>query len=151
MITEFRGEYRWLSNFYKLQYPIMVYINGGEYLFHTTENLYQGMKCKHDDDMIRCSVLTAGESKAFGKIVELCEDWDEIRLDAMYEINRMKYDQPFFKEKLLSTGEQVIVEGNTWHDNFFGNCSCEKCNDIIGFNHLGILIMKIRDEIKGIN
>jgi predicted NAD-dependent protein-ADP-ribosyltransferase YbiA (DUF1768 family) len=46
-------------------------------------------------------------------------------------------------EKLLATGEEILVEGNTWHDNFWGRCSCRNCRGK-GVNHLGQLLMERR-------
>lgn len=37
-----------------------------------------------------------------------------------------------------------IVEGNYWHDNYWGNCTCDKCKNIEGQNKLGKILMKIR-------
>jgi predicted NAD-dependent protein-ADP-ribosyltransferase YbiA (DUF1768 family) len=49
---------------------------------------------------------------------------------------------------LLDTGDEELVEGTTWHDNIWGNCSCPKCKNIPGQNRLGKLLMQIREEIK---
>ena len=51
-------------------------------------------------------------------------------------------------EKLLETGDEGIVEWNNWHDNIWGDCICLKCEDIVGTNHLGKLLMRIRTELK---
>lgn len=49
------------------------------------------------------------------------------------------------KNKLKTTGNTTIIEGNYWHDNFWGSCHCLKCKGK-GQNHLGNLLMKIRDN-----
>ena len=49
---------------------------------------------------------------------------------------------------LLSTGDVAIIEGNYWHDNFYGQCTCEKCAGK-GKNKLGKLLMDIRSELNG--
>ncbi len=41
-----------------------------------------------------------------------------------------------------STGE--IVEYNHWHDNFWGDCLCDRCKHIDGENMLGKMLMAIR-------
>ena len=46
--------------------------------------------------------------------------------------------------KLDMTGLEEIVEGNYWHDNYWGNCTCDKCKNIEGQNKLGKILMKIR-------
>jgi predicted NAD-dependent protein-ADP-ribosyltransferase YbiA (DUF1768 family) len=49
---------------------------------------------------------------------------------------------------LLATGDEELIEGNTWHDNTWGNCVCQKCQDIPGRNMLGMLLMELRTEIR---
>lgn len=51
-------------------------------------------------------------------------------------------------QSLKDTGKEVLVEGNLWHDNFYGDCKCDRCNDIKGQNLLGKLLMQVRDELK---
>ena len=41
-----------------------------------------------------------------------------------------------------------LIEGNTWSDNFWGDCHCPKCRGIKGENNLGKLLMKIREDYK---
>ena len=140
-------ENRWLSNFYKLQYPI-------EYrnlAFNTTENLYQALKCKHDSDFVKFADISPYEAKKLGQTVELIDEWDYgqfLKFEVMKFVTDLKYDQAFFKEKLLATEDYYIEETNSWHDNIYGNCNCDKCKDIIGLNHLGKIIMEKRERLK---
>lgn len=53
---------------------------------------------------------------------------------------REKFKDEQLKEMLLSTGNADIIEGNYWHDNFWGQCSCEKCVGK-GKNNLGKILM----------
>ena len=46
----------------------------------------------------------------------------------------------------LATGGAVLVEGNTWHDNYWGCCTCSRCAGRRGRNNLGRLLMKLRAE-----
>ena len=58
----------------------------------------------------------------------------------MYDVCYEKFtnnDALHLKERLLKTGKEELVEGNTWHDNYWGNCTCEKCKNIAGQNKLG--------------
>ena len=65
----------------------------------------------------------------------------------MLEALRTKFSIKGLKEKLLATGDEELVEGNFWHDNFWGVCSCSKCGNK-GQNKLGKLLMQVREEIK---
>ena len=49
--------------------------------------------------------------------------------------------------KFAEPGDAVIVEGNRWHDNKWGKCSCDRCRDKESLNLMGNLLMKIRSEI----
>ena len=46
------------------------------------------------------------------------------------------------KEKLLATEDAYLEEGNTWGDTYWGTC------DGIGKNIMGLLTMRVREEIK---
>jgi predicted NAD-dependent protein-ADP-ribosyltransferase YbiA (DUF1768 family) len=61
----------------------------------------------------------------------------------MWEILQAKFAQhPDLVAKLIATEDEEIVEGNTWNDKFWGVCDGE------GMNHLGIMLMAIREESK---
>jgi len=91
--------------------------------------------------------MTPGEAKRAGRTILLREDWNEVRLIIMLQLLRQKFRQPKLGKMLLDTGSDYIVEGNQWHDSFWGVCSCQKCKDIQGQNNLGRLLMQVRSEI----
>jgi len=55
---------------------------------------------------------------------------------------REKFKQEDLKQMLLDTGDQELVEGNTWNDTFWGVCRGE------GQNNLGKILMKVRMELR---
>jgi len=63
----------------------------------------------------------------------------------MTTIVRNKFKaHPDLKKKLLETGTAKLIEGNTWHDTFWGvNINTGK-----GENHLGKILMQVRSELK---
>lgn len=136
----FKEEYVFLSNFTYLEKPLC-----GEGLsFPTVEHFYQAMKTK---DIALRKVISEHPSKGlkkFIKTVTLREDWDEIKLAAMEYGLRWKFSDhnPVLKSKLLSTKGVELVEYNYWRDTFWG-VSLQTGE---GENHLGKLLMKIRDE-----
>ncbi|QHJ72889.1 swarming motility protein [Proteus phage 2207-N35] len=135
-IQSFRGEYRWLSNFFKCD----VVLWGQK--FNTVENAYQSSKCDNMTDwlmMVNCK--TPSEAKSKGRTINIRKDFDSVKLDIMYELLLQKFSDPYFKNKLIQTGNRLIIEGNRWGDTYWGVC------DGIGDNHLGNLIMKIRTEL----
>jgi ribA/ribD-fused uncharacterized protein len=134
----FGGEFHFLSNFY----PAYVLYEG--IVWPSSEHAYQAMKTTDENQRLNISILdTPGEAKKMGKAVKMRVDWDDVKLDIMEEIVRAKFTQnPQLQTMLLYTEDLEIIEGNTWGDTFWGVC------DGVGENHLGKILMKIRDEIK---
>lgn len=63
----------------------------------------------------------------------------------MEEIVRAKFSEnETLKNMLLATGDAELKEGNTWNDTFWG--IDQKTGS--GENHLGKILMKIRDEFS---
>ena len=141
MIDFFDGEYAFLSNFYNASCIFE------EKLYPTVEHAFQAAKSL--DQAERDWIAAAGSpglAKRLGRRVNLRPDWEKVKFDVMEECLRSKFADPVLKQKLLATGDEELVEGNYWHDNTYGNCSCEKCKDIIGRNMLGNILMKLRTE-----
>ena len=76
------------------------------------------------------------------------KDWDEKKVGFMRWGLEEKFKDEVLKEMLISTGDMYIIEGNLWHDNFWGSCTCEKCGDK-GENRLGKMLMEIRESAIG--
>lgn len=136
-IKSFSGEYRWLSNFWRV--PITL---DGE-LYPTVEHAYQAAKTL--DHMARAKIqkLSApSAAKRAGYKVMIRSDWEEIKLDVMYQMVKAKFSHQKLKDLLLETGDRDIIEGNSWGDTFWGVCDGE------GENHLGKIIMRVREEYR---
>lgn len=132
----FDGEYAFLSNFYEA--PIVV--NGVTY--PTNEHFFQAMKTE-DETMQKmiAGAPTPGKAKRLGRQVALRANWDETRLGWMQVGLRAKFTQhPELLDKLIATGDALLIEGNYWHDTYWGQC------DGVGENQLGALLMMLRDE-----
>lgn len=137
MVAEFQGQYRFLSNFY----PCTITYEDIEY--PTTEHAYQAAKTLDIEKRKYISQLeTPGQAKRAGKNAKLRSDWEDVKLQVMYDICKLKFTKPNFAQKLLKTGSQELVEGNTWNDTFWGRCKGR------GSNHLGKILMRIREEIS---
>lgn len=66
----------------------------------------------------------------------------------MEEVLRAKFKDTALQNLLRKTKGFKLIEGNLWHDNHWGSCTCKKRRvcQLPGKNILGILLMKIRDE-----
>lgn len=138
----------WFSNFEPFEQPVVYQ----EIVFKYPENMYQALKTHKSCIDIRrmLASLSPGESKRWwrkgnNKHKYLREDWLDISLDVMEYILRLKFAEgTIWYHRLIETKGR-IVETNNWHDNFYGECICEKCKNKPKYNHLGLILMKIRD------
>jgi len=141
-IAFFKNEYSFLSNFY----PVTIEYEG--IVYRSSEAAYQASKTHDIKIRKEFSKYSASKSKKEGE--NLVKDeiwWKHNSLRIMEEILRIKFSQEHLKNLLLSTGDEELNEGNTWHDNFFGSCICDNCQNI-GQNHLGKILMKIRNDLR---
>lgn len=134
-IDSFKDSYFFLSNFY----PAEVEFEGRKY--KCAEGAYQAAKTTNLNARLPFEKLNGREAKAAGKRVILRRDWDTIKLGVMDKIVRSKFQHKDLQIKLLNTGSAELVEGNWWGDTFWGICNGR------GSNHLGKILMKIRDEL----
>lgn len=144
-INSFTGEYFFLSNFLE-GHPITY----REQLWPTTEHLYQALKTNDKDEREKIRLVgTPAASKKMGRTLTLRPDWEDVKELLMYKVCSLKFKQyPNLKQLLLDTGTAVLIEGNTWHDNIWGDCTCSKCENILGQNLLGKTLTRIRQELK---
>lgn len=139
MITSFTGKHAFLSNFA----PSTIRWAGREWA--TAEHLYQARKTYPPHSHEIREAATPSIAKKLGQTVPLLSYWDDIKVDVMREVVEAKfYDNPKLVDKLTATGNEVLVEGNTWHDQFWGNCTCPRHKDASGVNALGIILMNTR-------
>ena len=142
VINDFNGEYRFLSNFYQCDFEF----EGLTY--HNAEAAFQAQKCASEAEKIKYTqVKSPVTAKRMGKKEPgFPPNWDEICHGIMKNILTAKFSNPELRAKLKATGDKVLIEGNTWHDNRWGDCSCPKCANKEGQNWLGIILMEIRDS-----
>jgi len=136
MINSFSGPYRFLSNFY----PSIIEYDGIEY--PTAEHAYQAAKTYDTAIKRKISMLDSpGKAKRCGQDVIIRLDWEEVKVDVMEDILRIKFDNNELFNKLVITIGEELIEGNYWGDTFWGVCNG------VGQNNLGKILMKIRDQI----
>jgi predicted NAD-dependent protein-ADP-ribosyltransferase YbiA (DUF1768 family) len=93
-----------------------------------------------------------------------------MKLQVMEELLQQKFSYQSFADSLVSTGELVLIEGNWWLDRFWGACASPPVSSDwrehygvskdgkdewegetrkwFGLNNLGVLLMKIREELE---
>lgn len=136
-IDDFRGRYFFLSNFSPSP------IRHGGILYPTVEHAYQAGKIL-DMEIRRALAIypTPGDAKKMGRKLKMRDDWDEVKVPRMRTCLKKKFQDPSLRRKLLETGDQELIEGNTWGDTFWGVYRGK------GKNMLGILLMEVRRDCQ---
>ena len=133
----------WFSNMLKCDTPIYD-MDGVEY--KTVENYYQAAKSTSIEEKKNIANMPPYDSKKYGRSLLVRPDWDGIKLSVMIKASRQKYAiGTSWREKLDATTDP-IVETNNWHDNYWGDCICDRCDIIAGQNYLGRILTLIRDN-----
>jgi ribA/ribD-fused uncharacterized protein len=143
LINCFDGEFAFLSNFYESSFEDPE----TGITFPTMEHFFQAMKADNMQDRLAIAAApTPGKAKRLGRQCALRGDWEKVKEQVMEDGLRLKFADPELRKMLISTHPHELVEGTTWHDNEWGNCSCEQCKNILGKNKLGKILMKLRAE-----
>ena len=140
VISDFSGPYRFLSNFS----PATVTFEGRQY--PSVEHAFAAAKTL--DEGRRAEIATApspGAAKRMGRTVALRADWEEIKDAVMTVLVLSKFSDPRLAASLRATDGAYLVEGNTWHDQIWGDCHCPRHAAQPGENRLGQLLMRVRE------
>lgn len=149
-IIKFDGPHRFLSNFY----PCSVTLDG--VVYPSTEHAYQAAKTL--DPAARATVLatrSCGDARRLGQTVPLRPGWEQMKFGVMFNLLAQKFvPGSQLAWQLVQTGEGLLVEGNTWHDNTYGICGCENTGNgkgctspPTGKSQLGEMLMEIRKQL----
>lgn len=142
-IRQFRGQYRFLSNFWLC----VITLPDDMADYHSVEHAYQAAKT---DDKVTREVIrltsAPGKAKYMGRDVPLRPHWEEMKIDLMTDLVRQKFlTNSYLMDCLLATGDAELIEGNHWGDRFWG---CVDNGYGPGENWLGRILMKFREEMK---
>ena len=133
--------YGWMSNFWRCDV-----VDSEGTLWPSTEHLYQALKFGEPE--IREQIRKAKTPKQAKELAHLdygwsMSAWDSVKLQVMEEVLKLKFRPgSLFAEKLIATGDELIEEDAHW-DNYWGTGPEGK-----GENHMGKLLMKIREQLK---
>ena len=140
-ILSFQGDHRFLSNFW----PCCIVWEG--LVYPSLEHAYAASRT--DDlsvkEMIRICP-TPGEAKEYlgDHDMKPPNSWTiSKKIFVMEALLFLKFggQEPLLTKALMLTGDAELIEGNNWKDRFWGVCNGE------GENHLGKLLMKIREQL----
>ena len=99
------------------------------------------------------------EVKRLGRaMIALRPSWTDLashgnKEEFMRILVRQKFcpiSHPDMWARLDATGDDVLIEGNTHHDNYWGRCNCLtwKCANKISLNRMGNILMNTRDYFR---
>ncbi len=135
----------WFSNMIPFEIPLKY--QGIEY--KAVENFYQAMKLPKDRLDWRAEIAAMSPFKSKSAIRDkkytLRDDYEKDKLGVMEYGLRHKFAKGTdFHRKLMLTRDWELVEYNNWRDLWWG----KDIRTRAGYNNLGILLMKIREENK---
>lgn len=121
-------------------------VNFQGYEYPTAEHAFHAQKF-HDVDLQskikNCKSPLSAYSLAKKLKSHRRKDWDNVKVDILTEIIRAKLAQnQDVKAALIATGKEEIIEINP-DDDFWGNGP-----DGNGQNHMGKILMRIREELS---
>jgi ribA/ribD-fused uncharacterized protein len=134
-VESFTGEFFFLSN----MYPCRVVVDGMAY--PSVENAFQAMKTDNREDRVTFQSCKPKEARRLGRKLKLRDEWEMKKLGLMEALVRYKFTVYGDLTWALTQIDGEIVEGNCWHDTFWGKC------DGVGENFLGKILMDIRDDV----
>jgi ribA/ribD-fused uncharacterized protein len=146
-ISQFRGTYRFLSNFYHSPFTY----KGIRY--PTVEHAYHAAKTSNvDHKHWIAESSTPSQAKQRGKQVCLVPNWNKNRDHVMLKLLTLKFGSITdlsreLKAKLIRTSPLLLIEGNCWDDTYWGMCQDES-GQWQGHNKLGTLLMQVRHQLS---
>ena len=135
-----------LSNYYMCNVKI------DNLTFSSSEAAYHAEKFLDEDIKKLLTRLIPDEAKhvtrELSRFIRL--DWDNVKYNLMKKVVLEKFKQnPKCLKELLDTEDIELIEDTTgWHDNIWGECTCEECKNKEHKNYLGKILMEVRNELK---
>lgn len=136
-ISNFTGINNWLDNNYgePFIFKCITYMNA--------EAAFQAQKTADKEIQEVFSYLPGKLAKKVGRKLTLPSDWDDKKVDIMYDVLYAKFSQnQYLKERLIETEDVTIKYINNEGDVFWGICNGE------GQNMLGNILMSVRKVLQ---
>lgn len=139
-ICEFKNEYAFLDNCY----PVSITYKGLTYT--CVQSAFEASKETSKVARILYTTMD-GYTAMYYPTNRIYSNWEHKQDDIMYELLIIKFNNEELKQKLINTKDSCIEYINSWHENYWGICDCENCS-IKNYNKLGIMLMKIRENLQ---
>jgi N-glycosidase YbiA len=141
------GGWPFLSNFY----PCTVMLD--DVAYPSVEHAYQAAKTLNlkEREKFLYAGVKASDAKRMGDTINKSGkrriDWEQVNTSIMKDLLMQKFYPTVLRRKLISTFTAELIEGNWWHDTFWGVCegTCKQGpHEPFGENILGKLLMEVR-------
>lgn len=146
IVTHFRGNFAFLSNFYKT--PVVY----ERRTFPSAEHAYQSAKTSDPKTKSQFTdhTLSSAEVKRLGGNIIMIPHWDTRKLFVMRDVLAAKFEPgTMMAALLLDTGDATLYHGNDHRDEFWGvHDLAENGRGGYGQNWLGKLLMHRRWELQ---
>ena len=141
MSISFTGDNYLFSNFS----PHSVTIFG--FTFPNGEAAFHALKDPALDHWLSLVASTSpAQAKKMGRQCTLRPDWDTFRETGMRLVISAKTAQnQDVWSRLMETGDELMIETNHWHDQYWGDCTCPRHEGTPGKNMLGQIWMDQRN------
>jgi ribA/ribD-fused uncharacterized protein len=114
--------------------------------YATAEHLFQASKTEDPGWQKRIAeAFTPAAAKTLGRCAPLRPYWENDKFGVMHDVLKAKFNQnQDLGRRLAATAPEPLMEGNTWHDQTWGDCTCPEHAAIPGLNALGVILMRVR-------
>ena len=141
----------YLSNYYLSP---MVFEEIGPYRFSLS--CFESLKYKKPKSRNIYKTMAPSTAHLRGqKIKPLRPDWEKVKVQLMTKVMFEKFWQnPVIQDKLLATGNEEFLFCNTYHDNYWGYCTCDECEakrqsgELVSENIEGKCLFEARQMIR---
>lgn len=138
-VSSFRGQFSFLSNFYLAPFRVP----GSEVWATCVESAYQGLKVENLTQREKVFAMYPACAKRVTRYITYRPEFHNNKIAIMKQLVSAKFKQnPSLGAKLINTYPYDLIEENRWGDIFWGCC------DGVGDNHLGKILMTVRDELR---
>lgn len=115
-------------------------------IWPSSEHAFQAAKfagTEWEEEVRKCGTPMEAATMGRRRDLPMVSNWNDIRDDVMYKVVKAKFTQSEkLKAVLLDTGTQELIE-HTVNDSYWADGG-----DGSGKNMLGIILMKVREEIR---
>lgn len=162
-ITEFRDQHSFYSNFHPAAITFEDAALGGVLTFPSSEHFFQCYKHVDKPELfhqLRNHPMKG--LKALARSAPCRPDWESMTGPGfkvkdqvmLYALVHKFYQHSDLLVKMMADKGKILIEGNWWHDNYWGDCMCTnktghhpECLHS-GLNRLGFLLMYVREYLS---